>query len=207
MMKIETLIKLLIDEAINYKLVVNSDISLESYIEFLRNKDPQQEYRKILKLQDEEIDQEIIVHIGRLNRYANLYLKESLKQTAFSTDMEFPFAAILHQNGPLSKMELIRKMVYEKSSGMQIINRLIEKKIFTQIDNPIDKRSKLIKITNKGEQEIFRAYNNAGPAAKVVSFPLNELEKKQLIKILNKLDDYHLNNYLDNKFDVTDILE
>ncbi|NRB61009.1 MAG: winged helix DNA-binding protein [Winogradskyella sp.] len=206
-MKIETLIKLLVDEAIKYKLEVNSDISLESYMEFLRNKDHKQEYRKILKLQEEEINQEIIVHLARLNRYANLYLKDALKQTGFSTDMEFPFTAIIHQYGPLSKMELIRKMVYEKSSGMQIINRLIEKNIFTQIDNPNDKRSKLIKLTNKGEQEIFRAYNNARPAAKVVSFPLNELEKKQLIKILNKLDDYHLNNYLDNKFDATDILE
>ena len=193
-MKIETLIKLLVDEAIKYKLEVNSDISLESYMEFLRNKDHKQEYRKILKLQEEEIDQEIIVHLARLNRYANLYLKDALKQTGFSTDMEFPFTAIIHQYGPLSKMELIRKMVYEKN-------------IFTQIDNPNDKRSKLIKLTNKGEQEIFRAYNNARPAAKVVSFPLNELEKKQLIKILNKLDDYHLNNYLDNKFDATDILE
>ena len=52
-MKIETLIKLLVDEAIKYKLEVNSDISLESYMEFLRNKDHKQEYRKILKLQED----------------------------------------------------------------------------------------------------------------------------------------------------------
>lgn len=197
-MKIEYLIKELTELAISYSETNQGEaLSIESFFEFLDRKKGNKPNKKVLNLPHNELDQEIITHMGRLSRHANRYLKVSLENTIFTTNMDFAFTAILHQYGTMTKMELIRRMIYEKSSGMEIIKRLLRVGIIKQIKNPNDKRSKLLQITSKGEAEILRAYRNANPAAKVVSFPLSHDEKNHLLYLLGKLDDFHLIHYLE----------
>ncbi len=206
-MKTELLIKQLIDQVIAYQSIDNKDdISLESFINYLQKKYVSVPTKHILNLPEHHVDQEIIVHIGRLYRFAHMYLKTVLADSLFSTDMDFAFTAILQQYGPLSKMELIRKMVYEKSSGMEIIKRLIKNQLVRQTDNPSDKRSKLLELTDKGKNAIFEAYESASPAAKTVSLPLSPVDKQLLFSLLSRLDDFHLKHYLDGESNPLNII-
>ncbi len=207
-MKIEKAIQLLVNEAIAHKETNKSGVfEMESFVDSLKKKyDTTPNKKGLLTHDGRTIDQQIITHLGRLGRYAHLYLKSALLQTNFTTDMDFAFTAILHQYGPMGKTDLIKKMVYEKSSGMEIIKRLIKNGVFEQTANPKDKRSKLVNVTEKGAREVVAAYQVADIAPKVVSLPLSDSEKDTLLRLLLKMDDFHNVHFLSGEDDPHKIL-
>lgn len=208
-MTIEKAIQHLVNEAINYNNNTNSkDFNMKSFLFDLQKKyDTAPKSKGLLNHKGNTIDQQIITHIGRLSRYAHFYLKNALIETSFTTDMDFAFTAILQQYGPMGKTELIKMMIYEKSSGMEIIKRLIKTKIFEQSENPNDKRSKLIGITDKGSKLVVDAYAVAGIAPKIVSFPLSDNEKTTLLDLLLKLDGFHNLHFLNGESNPNNILK
>ena len=56
----------------------------------------------------------------------------------------------------LNKGELIQKQVMEKTSGTEIINRLIKLGLIEQFDDETDKRSMRVKMTVLGRMEIVK---------------------------------------------------
>ncbi len=207
-MQIEKAIQLLVDEAVKYHTVNDKgEFDLKSFLGNLQKKyDTTLNKEGLLTHEGHTTDQQIITHLGRLGRYAHVYLKNALEKTMFTTDMDFAFTAILHQYGPLGKTDLIKMMVYEKSSGMEIIKRLIKNGIFEQTANPKDKRSKLVNVTEKGAREVVAAYQVADIAPKVVSLPLSDTEKDTLLQLLLKMDDFHNAHFLKGEDDPYKIL-
>lgn len=208
-MTIEKAIQTLVNEAVShYKANDDKDFNMTSFLlDLLKKYDTVPKSKGLLNHKGNTIDQQIITHLGRLSRYAHLYLKNALIETSFTTDMDFAFTAILHQYGTMGKTDLIKMMIYEKSSGMEIIKRLIKNKIFEQSENPNDKRSKLIRITDKGSKLVVNAYTVAGVAPKVVSFPLSDNEKTTLLDLLLKLDDFHNFHFLNGESNPHNILK
>lgn len=206
-MKIEELIKTLVSSVFSYRVLAGSDdISFDEFIDYLQKKNVSTPNKGILNLPDVNLDQELTVHIGRLNRYAHSYIKTCITDLPFATDMDFAFTAILHQYGLMSKMDLVRKMVFEKSSGMEVIKRLLKSNIMEQSENPEDKRSKLLHLTEKGNKAILEAYQKVGLAAKTVGLPLTDDEKKILFNLLSKLDHFHEAQYLEGETNPEKIL-
>jgi DNA-binding MarR family transcriptional regulator len=95
-------------------------------------------------------------------------------------------------------MELIKKNVHEKPAGMQIINRLIAKGWVKQSKSETDKRSKVLNITPKGLKTLDKLLIKVRQATDIVSGDLTHDEKMELIRLLNKLDDFHLPVYSKN---------
>jgi len=93
--------------------------------------------------------------------------------------------------GEMTKMELIKKNVQEKPAGMQIINRLIAQKWVAQKDSKTDKRSKVISITDKGLKALDAQMDKIRQATSIVTGDLTYNEKMELIRLLNKLNDFH----------------
>lgn len=145
------------------------------------------------------LEAEIAAYIGRMGRYANTYIKKTLEGLPFSTDMEFTFTAILDRAGQVGKTDLIRKMAYDKSSGMGVIKRLLLNGIIEEFPNPDDKRGKLLRLTKKGKENVQRAYEKVPRAAHLVSRNLEQEEKQNLLRLLKKLDDFHYPIYLNEE--------
>ncbi len=145
------------------------------------------------------IEAELAAYIGRLGRYSNTYIKTTLEGLPFSTDMEFTFTAILDGVGEVGKTDLIRMMAFDRSSGMGVIRRLLEKEIIEEFPNPADKRGKLLRLTPKGKQAVQQGYQKVPHAANLVSKNLSPKEKIQLLRLLKKLDDFHYPIYLAEK--------
>ena len=101
----------------------------------------------------ESVINTLLVH---LNRYAKTYSKSAIYDSDFSTQEEFIYLINLKAFGAMSKMELIKKNVQDKPTGMQIINRLIAHGWIGQSDSETDGRSKIIKITKKGKTFLKR---------------------------------------------------
>ena len=182
------------------------DINLKYFSNWLDHQLDDTEQNDDFGITGHSIDAEIAAYIGRMSRYSNFYIKSALEELPFTTDMDFAFTAILHRSQPIGKTNLIKKMAYDKSSGMEVIKRLLKNGIIEQFPNPEDKRGKLLRLTKKGEENVILAYAEAGKAAKLVSGNLSKKEQQTLHQLLKKLDNFHYPIYLNDGKDINTIL-
>ncbi len=140
----------------------------------------------------ESVISTLLVH---MNRYAKSYSKSAIANSPFSTQDEFIYLINLRAFGSMSKMSLIKLNKQEKPAGMQTINRLISMGWVHQIDSPTDKRSKILSITSAGEYTLDNQMGKIRKATQIVTGTLTNDEKNDLIRILNKLDNFHKEIY------------
>ena len=150
----------------------------------------------------ESVINTLIVH---LNRYAKSYSKSAIVGSNFSTQEDFIYLINLKAFGEMSKMDLIKKNVHEKPVGMQIINRLINQGWIEQRNSKTDKRSKVISISKTGIEALENQMDKIRQATSIVTGNLSQNEKMELIRLLNKLDDFHQPIY-DRNIDTEDLL-
>lgn len=130
----------------------------------------------------------LLVH---MNRYAKTYARAAISGSDFSTQEDFIYLINLKAFGPMTKMELVNKNIQDKPTGMQIINRLVGRGWAIQGNSTSDKRSKVISITEKGSQALEAQMDNIRQASRIVTGNLSHGEKMELIRLLNKLNDFH----------------
>lgn len=130
----------------------------------------------------------LLVH---LNRYAKTYSKSAISDSEFSTQEDFIYLINLKAFGEMSKMALIKKNIQDKPVGMLIIARLLRQGLIEQMDSDVDKRSKLIRISERGLMVLEKQMEKIRQATNIVAGNLNHNEKMELIRILNKLDRFH----------------
>ncbi|MBP2615239.1 MarR family winged helix-turn-helix transcriptional regulator [Chryseobacterium jejuense] len=130
----------------------------------------------------------LLVH---LNRYAKTYSKSAISDSEFSTQEDFIYLINLKAFGEMTKMALIKKNIHDKPVGMLIIGRLLRQGLIEQTDSDLDKRSKLIRITERGLLILENQMEKIRQATNIVAGNLNYHEKMELIRILNKLDRFH----------------
>ena len=136
-------------------------------------------------------DSVINTSLVHLYRYAKLHAKSAIAGTSFSTPDDFIYLICLVSLGSMTKSALIRMNVHEKSVGMQIVNRLISNGLVTQEALASDKRNRIIHITEQGKALLNTNMHNIRKASFHVTEPLSAVEKKELIRLLKKLEDFH----------------
>lgn len=151
----------------------------------------------------ESVINTLIVH---LSRYAKAYSKSAIHDSDFSTQEDFIFLITLKAFGGMTKMELIKQNVQEKPAGMLIINRLIKKGWVDQKDSKEDKRSKIVSISEEGRKALQAHMDKIRMATEIVTGNLSYEEKMELIRLLQKLDEFHQPIY-DENLATADLLE
>lgn len=144
---------------------------------------------------ENNIERVIAQHLLLLYRYIKFYSKTAFSGSNIRTLEEFSFLINVLQHERITKTELIRRNIIEKSSGIEIINRLIKSGMFVQVDNPEDQRSHLIQLTDYGKYELFNIFSKMNTLGKIATGSLNSGEKEQLALMLKKLDHFHYDNY------------
>lgn len=142
---------------------------------------------------------DISILIVLLFRYAKGYIKKALKNSPIKTADEFSFLMTLMTYDHLSKSELITKQVMEKTSGTEIINRLIKLGLIEQFADEADKRSVRIKMTMTGRTEIYKILPQMGVVSQIVTGNLNDSEKTMLAYMLRKLEHFHNDIFMNKK--------
>lgn len=152
-------------------------------------------------IEEEHVTQQsdIAVLIVLMNRYTKLYFKKALKSSIIQTVDEFSFLITLMTFESLTKTELITKQVMEKTSGTEVIKRLLAQELLMEFADPVDKRSVRVAITDKGRNEIINILPNMGLVSKVVIGNLNQSETNTLGYLLKKLDHFHNDIYLNKR--------
>jgi len=137
------------------------------------------------------LDVEIARGIGLLNIHARHYVKTALRDTPLVSINDFLFLGTLMEEGDQRKTELIQRNMSEFSPGMEVIRRLLRRGLMEDYDDPEDKRSKRVRMTEAGRKEFLRASRQIAIAAQIVSGNLSEKEKRYLVPLLNKLLAFH----------------
>jgi DNA-binding MarR family transcriptional regulator len=138
-------------------------------------------------------------NIGRLfiymSRYAKSYIKKALEGTPLQTAEDFTCMAILLTHDDLSKSDLINRNLQEKTSGIEVIKRLIAAGLVEQWDDANDKRGKRIGITNKGRELLYVVFGDMNRVGKMITGTLTVTEKLNLQYLLQKLEFFHHQHY------------
>ena len=142
---------------------------------------------------------DISILIVLMNHYAKWYIKKALRKSYLQTPEEFSFLVTLMTYDSLSKGELITKQVMEKTSGSEIIRRLIKKGLIVESPDENDKRSIRVSVTKYGREEILKILPIMSKVTKIVAGNLNAEEINTLSYLLKKLDYFHNDIYLNKK--------
>ncbi len=134
-----------------------------------------------------------------LSRYLKIYFKKGLDGTLLTTGDDFSYLATLFGKGGMTKTELILLNAHEKTSGMEVIKRLLINELIEQTEDEKDKRSKQIYLTQKGTGVLMASFKTMGEVAKISAGDLTDQEKNQLLFLLKKLDNFHNDIYLNHR--------
>lgn len=183
------------------------EISLSEFSGFLVNNITQQEVTTLgqdirfgkNEIQAQDLAYQLDNSIGRLfvymSRYAKSYIKKALDGTAIQSAEEFTALSILLTHHHLSKGELISNNLQEKTSGTEVIRRLIAAGLMTQADDLQDKRSKNVAITPLGREVLFDIFVDMNQVGKMITGNLTVSEKLTLYQLLQKLENFHLDHF------------
>jgi DNA-binding MarR family transcriptional regulator len=130
-----------------------------------------------------------------MSRYAKFYIKKALEGTQLQTPEDFTALAILLTHNHLSKSELISHNLQEKTSGTEVIRRLVTSGLVRQWDDTKDKRSKHIAITDKGKELLYQVFVHTNYVGQIITGKLTDAEKFTLQYLLQKLENFHLEHY------------
>ncbi len=187
---------------------IREEYSMDEFIGYLNSKSGSQELvmREIsgenkgwFKNEFRNTSSDISILIVLMNRYAKLYIKKVLRDSLLQTPDEFSFLITLMTYESLTKSELIAKQVMEKTSGSEVIRRLINKEMIVETADKNDKRSIRVAITSSGRDEILRILPQMSKVTKIVVGNLNAEEINTLSYLLKKLDHFHNDIYLNKK--------
>lgn len=143
----------------------------------------------------QELAYQIDNAIGRLlvymSRYAKSYIKKTLEGTPLQSQDDFTCLAILLTHESLSKSDLISRNMQEKTSGAEVIRRLLAAGLVKQWDDTIDKRSVRISITEKGKELLHHVLDDMNHVGKMITGNLSYPEKLEFHYLLQKLESFH----------------
>jgi DNA-binding MarR family transcriptional regulator len=142
---------------------------------------------------------DISILIVLMFRYAKGYIKKALKDSQIKTADEFSFLITLFTHESMIKTELIQNQIMEKTSGTDIINRLLKQGLIEQYDDALDKRSVRVKITQAGRIELLSILPQMQMVSQIVSGNLNDTEKNMLAYSLRKLETFHNDIFMHKK--------
>jgi DNA-binding MarR family transcriptional regulator len=192
------------------------EYSMDEFIGYLNAKSDRQELeirkisgenKELFKYEYPSATRDISILIVLMNRYAKWYIKKVLRDSLLKTPDEFSFLISLMTYDSLNKSELISKQIMEKTSGTEVINRLVKRGMIFETADQNDKRSIRVSITNSGREEILRILPLMRKVTEIVVGNLSAEEINTLSYLLKKLDYFHNDIYLNKReYPLNDIL-
>ncbi|MDX1913063.1 MAG: winged helix DNA-binding protein [Saprospiraceae bacterium] len=133
----------------------------------------------------------IAMYLSFMARYAQYYSRRVFRDSAVYSEDDWGVLVSLYPYKRLSKTEVMRGCIMEKSSGNEVLKRLLRDGHLREQPHPDDKRSKLIELTDQGRSAFESLQNGITKLADTVVADLNEDEKNTLLQLLLKLHRFH----------------
>lgn len=95
----------------------------------------------------------------------------------------------LSKNGECSLKELEHYFCVAQSTMAGIVSRLEAKELVVAFSEPNDRRVKKIRVTSKGKLLLDKAQEKVADTEEWMTTNLNDSERKELVRLLNKVYD------------------
>lgn len=139
--------------------------------------------------------QGLAIHIViRLFKAIRFYFKPTLQKHGFKSLEEFLFLATLSWKNNISKKTLCRTNMTDIPTGIDIIKRLIQQGLVDELENPEDKREKLLRATDLGNQKLFQLFSDPEETADVMADMKTE-ERLIFMRMIDRLNNFHTKVY------------
>jgi DNA-binding MarR family transcriptional regulator len=107
--------------------------------------------------------------LGRVATIQRTYLKIALKEKLNLETEWYYFLHTIDSQGPIRKTDLISiNLLFEPTTGIDILNRMIRAGLLTEKIDPADKRARLLSLTPKGKTVLQDAQRLAEQTADLV---------------------------------------
>lgn len=144
------------------------------------------------------LDCGIYILFIRMHRFLRIYFKAVMEEVSELSFDEFGILIATHMMGETSKSEIIAASLLEFTTGAEIINRLVRMKLCTEHPHELDKRVKMVRLTEEGRELLGRMMARAPLAHRLMTFPLSETEQRELAPLLHKLNEQQSKLYFSN---------
>ena len=200
-MRTKNILKEIIDELDQFEQTLQDDkeVGMKDFLAYLStNKNQSPRY---------SADIEIVQQISLLHRYSKFYVKKILKDSPMQTMDEYTYLIPLLESESMTKTELNNMNAMEKTSGNEVINRLLKKNLIKQKRDELDRRSMRVYITDLGKRELFKIIPDLQKIAIFFSSNLSQFQKLSLASNLNSMSHLHKDIFLNDKDKQLDDME
>lgn len=133
--------------------------------------------------------------VGKLNRYAGYYYKMAFQDQELTNVEDVIYLGRIEPMGNPKKSELIFSMLSEFPSGIEVIKRLTQAGMVEEYPDELDRRSKRLRLTERGREFLHRAYPLLDRVGALAFDRLTLAEKTTLIHLMGRLDTFHGEHY------------
>jgi DNA-binding MarR family transcriptional regulator len=133
----------------------------------------------------------IAMYLGMMGKYAEFYARRVMRHSVLYSLDDWSVLITLFPDAEMKKTEVLRRCVLEKSSGNEVLKRLLRQGLIAESPNPVDQRSKLIRLTDAGKAAFASVETSIYKLSDLVVADLSEEEKSSLLAVLFKLNRYH----------------
>lgn len=143
------------------------------------------------KVVDFDVKQ-MVGHLIRVSQQVHYALWLEMMSEEMLTSPQFAVLHALAHDGPLGQRELGDRASLDRSNVADVIARLQRRQLLGRSPDPFDARRKLVALTRTGRQVHDRAVPIANDINEALLAPLDEDEREQLVELLTKILDHHL---------------
>lgn len=133
----------------------------------------------------------IAMYLSFMARYAQFYSRRVFRHSVVYSEDDWGVLVSLYPQQQLKKSDVMRGCIMEKSSGNEVLKRMLKQGLLEETPHPGDKRSKLIALTDAGRTAFESVQGGIYKLANTVVADLTEDEKETFLHLLNKLHRFH----------------
>lgn len=133
----------------------------------------------------------IATYLGYMQKYTAFYARRLFKNTDIYSLDDYAFLVSLYPHNELKKTELIQANAMEKSSGTEIIKRMLKRGQLEEYPHPEDGRARMVCLTDKGRKDLEGIQPSMQRFTRLTSGNLEFSEKVDFLQLLKKLNFFH----------------
>lgn len=129
--------------------------------------------------------------VSLLHRYSRFYIKKALAESSLQTEDEYTYLVCLMNGESMTKTELNNLNAMEKTSGAEVMRRLLKANLIEQKPDEEDRRSMRVSITPEGRKVLVNLFPNLRLCAETLVSTLSDEQLTAFDHLLWLLCEHH----------------
>lgn len=192
-MKTKKLLLELVDLLDSFEEVVPNpeEMTLDAFLSYVHSLRIEQQQESVTHTATSD-EATIAQMISLLYRISRGYTKRAFLDRLFNSEEEYSYLVSLLGSGRLSKTELNTRNALERTTGNELLRRLNKAGLIIEMEDPSDRRQKLVQLTPLGRSELMRVFPALRDVTHLLASSLDSWQKLYLRNLLSQMTAQHL---------------